>query len=64
MEESSLNYRALFSTDHKIGVDEAKELALDASSLFSKDGSDFDYSYVSDSKDNYQYKVTMLPCYR
>ena len=40
MEESSLNYRALFSTDHKIGVDEAKELALDASSLFSKDGSD------------------------
>ena len=40
MEESSLNYRALFSTDHKIGVEEAKELALDASSLFSKDGSD------------------------
>ena len=38
-EESSLNYRALFSTDHKIGVAEAKELALDASSLFSKDDS-------------------------
>ena len=37
-EESSLNYRALFSTDHKIGVDEAKELALDASSLFAGDG--------------------------
>ena len=37
-EESSLNYRALFSTDHKIGEDEAKELALNASSLFAGDG--------------------------
>lgn len=37
-EEPSLNYRALFSTHHTIGEDEAKELALDASSLFSMDG--------------------------
>ena len=37
-EEPSLNYRALFSTHHTIGEEEAKELALDASSLFSRDG--------------------------
>ena len=36
--EPSLNYRALFSSCHTIGVDEAKELALDASSLFAGDG--------------------------
>ena len=39
-EEPSLNYRALFSTHHTIGEEEAKELALDASSLFSRDGND------------------------
>ena len=38
-EEPSLNYRALFSTYHTIGEEEAKELALDASSLFSGDSS-------------------------
>lgn len=38
-EEPSLNYRALFSTHHTIGEEEAKELALDASSLFSGDSS-------------------------
>ncbi|MCR5498451.1 MAG: C10 family peptidase [Paludibacteraceae bacterium] len=32
--EQPLNYRALFSTHHTIGVEEAKEIALDASSLF------------------------------
>ena len=37
-EESPLNFRALFSSCHTIGVDEAKELALDASSLFAGDG--------------------------
>lgn len=37
-EESSLNFRALFSSFHTIGVEEAKELALDASSLFAGDG--------------------------
>ena len=38
-EEPSLNYKALFSTHHTIGEEEAKELALDASSLFSGDSS-------------------------
>ncbi|MBO7506018.1 MAG: Spi family protease inhibitor, partial [Paludibacteraceae bacterium] len=36
--EQPLNYRALFSSHHTIGLDEAKDVALDASSMF--DGGD------------------------
>ena len=37
-EESSLNYKALFSSNHTMGMDEARELALDAASLFAGEG--------------------------
>ena len=37
-EEPSLNYKALFSSNHTMGMDEARELALDAASLFAGDG--------------------------
>ncbi|MBR5373888.1 MAG: C10 family peptidase [Paludibacteraceae bacterium] len=36
-EEPSLNYKALFSSNHTMGMDEARELALDAASLFAGD---------------------------
>ena len=37
-EEPSLNYKALFSSNHTMGMDEARELALDAASLFAGEG--------------------------
>ena len=37
-EEPSLNYKALFSSNHTMGMDEARELALDAVSLFAGEG--------------------------
>ena len=37
-EKPSLNYKALFSSNHTMGMDEARELALDAASLFAGEG--------------------------